>query len=72
MEVEYRYMLMIVRDRVQVPVTQGDASIRFATQPRLDDDAHRAASSGPVSRDVFIAAVYEGLRAEGGVKRTSK
>jgi len=62
--VEYRNMVTIVRDRIQALVAEGKTAEQVrAAQPTLDYDARYAAASGPGSADVFVASVYDSLRA---------
>jgi glyoxylase-like metal-dependent hydrolase (beta-lactamase superfamily II) len=56
---EYRDMLVIVRDRVRAAVAKGQSLAQVkASRPTLDYDARWGASSGPWTTDAFIDAVY--------------
>jgi cyclase len=67
--VEYRNMVTIVRDRIQALVAEGKTLEQVrAAQPTLDYDARYDTPSGPASRDAFVAAVYESLRAVSAAK----
>lgn len=57
---EYRDMLVIVRDRIQSGVKKGMKLAQIkAMKPTLDYDARWGATSGPWTTDMFIDAVYK-------------
>ncbi len=64
--IEYRDMIVIVRDRIQDMIAKGMSleEVR-AAEPSLDYDTRYDAGDGPGSRDAFIEAVYRDL-AQGG------
>ncbi len=68
---EYRDMLAIVRDRVQAMIKQG-ATIEQVKAARVtaDYDDLYGANSGPWTTDMFVEAVYTGLK-QGPVKTTA-
>jgi glyoxylase-like metal-dependent hydrolase (beta-lactamase superfamily II) len=56
---EYRDMLVIVRDRVRAAVAKGQSLAQVkAARPTLDYDARWGSSSGPWTTDAFVNAVY--------------
>jgi len=58
----YRYMVTIIRDRVQDLVKKGMTLEQVkAARPTLDYDARWGASTGPWTTDMFLEAVYRGL-----------
>jgi glyoxylase-like metal-dependent hydrolase (beta-lactamase superfamily II) len=61
--VEYRDMVVIVRDRVQAMIKAG-ASLQQIKAARLtaDYDTRYGANSGPWTTDMFIEAIYNGLK----------
>jgi glyoxylase-like metal-dependent hydrolase (beta-lactamase superfamily II) len=60
---EYRDMLVIIRDRVQALINRG-ASLQQVASARVtaDYDDRFGANSGPWTTDMFVAAVYAGLK----------
>jgi hypothetical protein len=59
---EYRDMLVIVRDRIQHGVRAGLSLDQVkASRPTLDYDARWGASTAPWTTDQFVAAVYSEL-----------
>jgi glyoxylase-like metal-dependent hydrolase (beta-lactamase superfamily II) len=62
---EYRDMLVIVRDRIQAGVKKNRTLAEIkAARPTLDYDARWGATSGPWTTDMFIDAVYKGIGGE--------
>ena len=63
--IEYRDMIVIIRDRIQDMIAKGMSleAVR-AAEPSLDYDTRYDAGGGPGSTDAFIEAVYRDL-AEG-------
>ncbi len=61
--VEYRDMLVIVRDRVQALIKKG-ATLEQVKAARVtaDYDTRFGANSGPWTTDMFVEAVYAGLK----------
>ncbi len=58
--VEYRNMVVIVRDRIQELAKQGKTLEQVkAAKPTLDYDFRYGAASGPWTTDMFIDAVYK-------------
>jgi glyoxylase-like metal-dependent hydrolase (beta-lactamase superfamily II) len=64
--VEYRDMLVIVRDRIREMVGRG-ASIEEVrrARPSLDYDARYGAETGPWTTDAFVEAIYRELGRRG-------
>ena len=61
--IEYRDMVTIIRDRVQYLVGKGRTLDQIkAAKPTLDFDPRWGATSGPWTTDMFIEAVYRGLK----------
>lgn len=61
--VEYRDMLTIIRDRIDAMVRKGMTLEQVkAARPTRDYDARYGATSGFWTTDMFIEAVYAGLR----------
>jgi glyoxylase-like metal-dependent hydrolase (beta-lactamase superfamily II) len=62
--VEYRDMLVIIRDRVQAMVRNGAslAQVR-AARPTADYDPRYGANTGPWTTDMFVEAIYRDLSA---------
>ena len=59
---EYRDMLVIIRDRIQDMVKRGMTLDQVkATRPTLDYDPRYSADTGPASTAMFIEAVYRDL-----------
>jgi cyclase len=59
---EYRDMLVIVRDRIQDLIKKGRTLEQIkAARPTLDYDPRYAAASGPWTTAMFIEAVYQDL-----------
>jgi hypothetical protein len=60
---EYRDMLAIIRDRVQVMITK-KASVQQVKEARLkaDFDDRYGAVSGPWTTNAFVEAVYTSLK----------
>ncbi len=69
--VDYRDMLAIVRDRIQLMIGQGMslAQVR-AARPTLDYDGLYGTTRGPWTTDMFIEAVYQDLSR--GTPRTAR
>jgi cyclase len=64
--VEYRDMVVIVRDRIQALIGKGATLEQVkAARPTADYDTRYGASSGPWTTDMFVEAVYRSL---GGAK----
>jgi glyoxylase-like metal-dependent hydrolase (beta-lactamase superfamily II) len=62
--VEYRNMVVIIRDRIQDMVTKGMTLEQAkAAKPSLDYDFRYGATSGRWTTDMFIEAVYKELKA---------
>jgi cyclase len=62
---EYRDMLVIVRDRVRDAVGKGQSLAQVkAARPTLDYDARWGASSGAWTTDAFVEAVYAEVAAK--------
>jgi cyclase len=60
---EYRDMLVIVRDRIQDLIKKGRTLEQIkAARPTLDYDPRYGAASGPWTTAMFIEAVYQDLR----------
>ena len=61
--VEYRDMLVIVRDRVQALIKSG-ATLEQAQAAKVtaDYDTRYGATSGPWTTDLFVEAVYTSLK----------
>jgi cyclase len=60
--IEYRDMLVIVRDRIQDLIKKGRTLDQVkATRPTLDFDPRYGATSGPWTTAMFIEAVYHDL-----------
>lgn len=60
---EYRDMLVIIRDRVQAMINQGASLDRVkAARLTIDYDDIFGATSGPWTTDMFVEAVYSGLK----------
>jgi cyclase len=64
--VEYRDMLVIIRDRVRAMIKSG-ATLDQVKAARLtaDYDTRYGANSGPWTTDMFVAAVYNSLKQAG-------
>lgn len=61
--VEYRDMVTIIRDRTKAMADRGMTLEQVkAARPSFDYDARYGATSGPWTTDMFITAVYEGVR----------
>ncbi len=62
---EYRDMVTIIRDRIKAMADKGMTLQQVKTaKPTQDYDARWGATSGPWTTDMFIAAVYEGVKAQ--------
>ena len=60
--VEYRDLVTIIRDRIQVLIKKGLTLEQIkATRPTEDYDARYGATSGPWTTDMFVEAVYQSL-----------
>jgi len=60
---EYRDMLVIIRDRMQAMIDQGASLERIkAARLTIDYDDIYGATSGPWTTDMFVEAVYAGLK----------
>ena len=60
--VEYRDMVVIVRDRVRALIGKGATLEEVkAARPTADYDTRYGASSGPWTTDMFVEAVYRSL-----------
>jgi glyoxylase-like metal-dependent hydrolase (beta-lactamase superfamily II) len=60
--VEYRDMLVIVRDRIRLMISRGmSLEAVKAARPTLDYDGVYGASNGPWTTDMFVEAVYRDL-----------
>jgi cyclase len=61
--IEYRDMVTIIRDRIQYMIGKGRTLDQIkAGKPTLDFDPRYGATSGPWTTDMFIEAVYRGLK----------
>lgn len=61
--VEYRDMLTIIRDRIKDMADKGMTLEQIkAAKPTFDYDGRYGATSGPWTTDMFINAVYEGVK----------
>jgi glyoxylase-like metal-dependent hydrolase (beta-lactamase superfamily II) len=61
--VEYRDMLTIIRDRIKDMADKGMSLEQIkAAKPSYDYDGRFGATSGPWTTDMFISAVYEGVK----------
>jgi hypothetical protein len=61
--IEYRDMVTIIRDRIQYMIGKGRTLDQIkAAKPTLDFDPRWGATSGPWTTDMFIEAVYRGLK----------
>jgi cyclase len=61
--VEYRDMVVIVRDRVQDLINQGATLQQIqATRVTADYDTRYGANSGPWTTAMFVEAVYNSLK----------
>jgi glyoxylase-like metal-dependent hydrolase (beta-lactamase superfamily II) len=59
---EYRDMVVIVRDRIQALITKGQTLAQVkAAKPTLDYDRWWGADKGPWTTDMFVEAVYRSL-----------
>ena len=59
---EYRDMLVIIRDRIQARIDDGDSLAKvLASRPALDYEGIFGASKGPWTTDAFIEAIYRDL-----------
>jgi hypothetical protein len=56
-------MLVIIRDRIQAMINR-NASLEEvkAARPTIDYDTRFGANSGPWTTDMFIEAIYTGLK----------
>ncbi len=62
---EYRDMLVIIRDRIRNGAQKGMSLSQVkAARPTLDYDARWGSNSGPWTTDMFIEAVYKEVAAE--------
>lgn len=62
---DYRDMVTIIRDRIKALVDQGMTLEQVkAAKPTYDYEPRWGATSGPWTTDMFIAAVYEGVKAQ--------
>ena len=60
--VEYRYMVVIVRDRVQAMIRKGATLDQIkAARPTADYDTRYGSASGAWTTDRFVEAVYASL-----------
>ena len=60
--VEYRDLVTIIRDRIQVLIKKGSTLEQIkATRPTEDYDARYGATSGPWTTDMFVEAIYQSL-----------
>ncbi len=58
----YRYMVTMIRDRIQDLVEKGMTLEQVkAARPTLDYDARYGSDTGPWTTDMFIGAVYRGV-----------
>ena len=61
--VEYRDMVVIVRDRVKAMIDAGATLAQIkAARPTADYDTQYGANSGPWTTDMFVTAVYDSLK----------
>lgn len=61
--VEYRNMLVIVRDRIQYQIEQGMSLAQvIASEPTLDYDTEYGGARGGPSSEDFISAIYQSLQ----------
>jgi hypothetical protein len=55
-------MLVIIRDRIQARIDDGDSLAKvLASRPALDYEGIFGASEGPWTTDAFIEAIYRDL-----------
>jgi glyoxylase-like metal-dependent hydrolase (beta-lactamase superfamily II) len=60
---EYRDMLVIIRDRIQIMISKGATLDQVkAARPTIDYDTRFGATSGAWTTDMFIEAVYNSLK----------
>lgn len=63
--VDYRDMVTIIHDRIKAMVDKGMTLQQVkAAKPTADYDNRWGATSGPWTTDMFIAAVYEGVKGD--------
>lgn len=63
--VDYRDMVTIIHDRIKTMVDKKMTLQQVkAAKPTADYDGRYGATSGPWTTDMFIAAVYEGIKAQ--------
>ncbi|HTK35324.1 MAG TPA: hypothetical protein VL358_08585 [Caulobacteraceae bacterium] len=68
--VEYRDMITIIRDRIRDMAAKGMTLEQVkAARPTLDYDGRYGATTGPWTTDMFISAVYAGVKPQ---KKTGK
>jgi glyoxylase-like metal-dependent hydrolase (beta-lactamase superfamily II) len=61
--VEYRDMVTIIRDRIKAMADRGMSLEQVkAARPSFDYDGRYGAATGPWTTDMFITAVYEGVK----------
>ena len=61
--VEYRDMVTIIRDRIKAMADKGMTLEQVkAAKPTFDYDGRYGATSGPLTTDMFISAVYAGVK----------
>jgi glyoxylase-like metal-dependent hydrolase (beta-lactamase superfamily II) len=71
--VEYRDMLTIIRDRIRDMAAKGMTLEQIkAAKPTFDYDGRYGATSGPWTTDMFINAVYEGVKPQRGQRARAK
>ncbi len=60
---EYRDMVVIIRDRIQALINEGATLAQIkAARPTADYDTRYGANSGAWTTDMFIEAVYRSLK----------
>ena len=63
--VEYRDMVVIIRDRIQAMVKQGKTLAQIkAASPTQGYNSRYGADSGPWTTDMFVEAIYKSLTRE--------
>lgn len=68
--VEYRDMITIIRDRVRDMAKKGMTLEQIkAAKPSFDYDGRWGSTSGPWTTDMFISAVYDGVKPQGPQKK---
>jgi glyoxylase-like metal-dependent hydrolase (beta-lactamase superfamily II) len=71
--VEYRDMLTIIRDRIKDMADKGMTLEQVkAAKPTFDYDGRYGSNAGPWTTDMFITAVYEGVKPQRPQRRGSR